>query len=166
MSAVGVRVFRLVMLLYPADFRRRYGDDMVQLLIDQQLHERRRASSVLLHETFDVVRTAPRMRMESPMKIGFLGGSRVQNLYAEGRFDHLEITFGDPQAWWRIECRHCLTDFVTWDTRSRYCSEDCRSEYKRARKQARAASRIAETTPANAEALAAPRQPDPEISSV
>jgi hypothetical protein len=66
-SAVGVRLYRLVMLLYPAEFRRRYGNDMVQLLIDRQLHDGRPASSVLLHETFDAVRAAPRLRWESPM---------------------------------------------------------------------------------------------------
>jgi hypothetical protein len=66
-SAAVVRLYRLVLLLYPAEFRRRYRDDMVQLLVDRQLHEQRRASLVLLNETFDAVRTAPRMRWESPM---------------------------------------------------------------------------------------------------
>jgi len=65
-SAV-VRLYRLVLLLYPTDFRRRYGKDMAQLLIDRQLHEQRPDWLVLLHETFDAVRTAPRMRWESPM---------------------------------------------------------------------------------------------------
>ena len=67
MNTVVVRLYRLVMLLYPAEFRRRYGDDMVQLLIDRQLHDGRAALSVLLHETFDAMRAAPRMRWESPM---------------------------------------------------------------------------------------------------
>jgi hypothetical protein len=30
-SAAAIRVYRLVLLLYPAEFRRRYGDEMVQL---------------------------------------------------------------------------------------------------------------------------------------
>jgi hypothetical protein len=66
-SAAVVRLYRVVLLLYPAEFRRRYGDDMVQLLIDRQLHEHRRASLVLINETFDAVRRAPRMRWESAM---------------------------------------------------------------------------------------------------
>ena len=66
-STAVFRLYRLVLLLYPAEFRRRYRDDMVQLLLDRQLHDQRRASLVLLDETFDAVRTAPRMRWESPM---------------------------------------------------------------------------------------------------
>jgi hypothetical protein len=66
-SATAIRLFRLVMLLYPREFRRRYGDQMVQGMIDQHRHQARRTSSVLLHETFDAVRAAPRMRWESPM---------------------------------------------------------------------------------------------------
>jgi hypothetical protein len=66
-SAAVVRLYRLVLLLYPAEFRRRYRDDMVQLLLDRQIHEQRHALLVLLDETFDAVRTAPRMRWESPM---------------------------------------------------------------------------------------------------
>jgi hypothetical protein len=67
-SATAIRLFRLVMLLYPREFRRRYGDQMVQVMIDQHCHQARRTSGVLLHETFDAVRAAPRMRWESPMK--------------------------------------------------------------------------------------------------
>jgi len=66
-SAAVVHLYRLVLLLYPAEFRRRYGDDMVQLLIDRQRHEQRRASLVLINETIDAVRTAPRLRWESSM---------------------------------------------------------------------------------------------------
>src|SRR5262245_5677593 len=108
---------------------------MVQLLIDQHLHDRRPASWVLLHETFDALPTAPRLRWESPMKIRFLEGSRVQNLYSEGRLDHMDMTGGEPTAWWRIECSHCHTEFVTWDTRRQYCSDECRTEGKRTRKR-------------------------------
>lgn len=143
MSVVGVRVFRLVLLLYPAEFRRRYGDDMVQLMIDQQRHDRRPVSLVLMDEAIDAARTAPRMRWESPMKIGFLEGSRVQQLHADARFDHMDMCGGEPTAWWRIECSHCHTDFVTWNTRRRHCSEDCRIEAKRALKRARQAARAA-----------------------
>jgi hypothetical protein len=66
-SAAAIRLYRLLLLLYPAEFRRRYGDEMIQLLIDRQLHEQRTTSLALLHETVDAVRTAPRMRWESPM---------------------------------------------------------------------------------------------------
>jgi hypothetical protein len=62
-----MRLYRLLLLLYPAEFRRRYGDEMIQLLIDRQLHEQRTTSLALLNETVDAVRTAPRMRWESPM---------------------------------------------------------------------------------------------------
>jgi hypothetical protein len=151
MSVTGIRAFRLVLRLYPAEYRREYGEDMVQLFIDQQLHDRRPASALFLHETFDAVRTALRMRLESPMKIGWLGGSRVQNLHAQGRLDHMDMCGGEPTAWWRIECSHCLKDFVTWDTRRRFCSDQCRTENKRARKQARVAARCATTSRADAE---------------
>ena len=67
MSATAIRLYRLLLLLYPAEFRRRYGDAMIQLLIDRQLHEHQTTSLALLHETVDAVRTAPRMRWESPM---------------------------------------------------------------------------------------------------
>ena len=67
MSAAAIRLYRLLLWLYPAEFRRRYGDEMIQLLIDRQLHEQRTTSRALLHETVDAVRTAPRMRWESPM---------------------------------------------------------------------------------------------------
>jgi hypothetical protein len=40
---------------------------MIQLLIDRHRHEQRPTSLALLHETLDAVRTAPRMRWESPM---------------------------------------------------------------------------------------------------
>jgi hypothetical protein len=67
MRAATIRLYRLVLLLYPAEFRRRFGDEMIQLSIDRQLHEQRTTSLALLHETVDAVRTAPRMRWESPM---------------------------------------------------------------------------------------------------
>ncbi len=59
MSATAIRLYRLVLLLYPGEFRHRYGDEMVRLMIDQHRHQARRMSGVLLHETFDAVRTAP-----------------------------------------------------------------------------------------------------------
>jgi hypothetical protein len=66
-SATALRVYRLLLVLYPAEFRRRYGDEMIQLLIDRHRHEQRPTALALLHETVDAVRTAPRMRWESPM---------------------------------------------------------------------------------------------------
>jgi hypothetical protein len=85
------------------------------------------------------------------MRIRWLGGSRVQNLYAEGRLDHMDMTGGEPTAWWRIDCSQCHTDFVTWDTRCRYCSDECRTEGKRARTRARVAAHRAKTRPHDAE---------------
>ena len=67
MSPTALRLYRLLLVLYPAEFRRRYGDEMIQLVIDRHRHEQHSTSSVLLHETIDAVRTAPRMRWESPM---------------------------------------------------------------------------------------------------
>ena len=67
MSPTALRLYRLLLVLYPAEFRRRYGDEMIQLVIDRHRHEQHSTSSVLLHEAIDAVRTAPRMRWESPM---------------------------------------------------------------------------------------------------
>jgi hypothetical protein len=66
-SAAAIRVYRLMLSLYLAEFRRRYGDDMVPFMIDRQRHKARRTSLILLDETDDAVRAAPRMRWESPM---------------------------------------------------------------------------------------------------
>lgn len=67
MTANARRLFRLLLLLYPAEFRHRYGDDMLRLQIDRQRNEGRRTSSILLDEFSDAVRAAPRQRWESPM---------------------------------------------------------------------------------------------------
>jgi hypothetical protein len=66
-SGAAVRLYGLVLLLYPADFRRRYQDEMVQLMIDRHRHDARRQSLVLFEELYDALRAAPRLRWESPM---------------------------------------------------------------------------------------------------
>jgi hypothetical protein len=66
-TAASIRLYRLVLFMYPTEFRRRYRDEMIQLLLDRQRHEQRPPALTLIHETIDAVRTAPRMRWESPM---------------------------------------------------------------------------------------------------
>ena len=62
----GVRVYRYLLLLYPRDFRDRYGDDLVQTLtgLSGELGPRRAWRRV----TLDLVVTVPRYRMETLMK--------------------------------------------------------------------------------------------------
>jgi hypothetical protein len=66
-SAIAVRLYRLVLLAYPAQFRRGFGAEMVRLLIDRRRHEAYSEWRILLDETVDAAHAAPRMRWESPM---------------------------------------------------------------------------------------------------
>jgi hypothetical protein len=66
-SAVAIRVYRLVLFAYPAEFRRGSGAEMVRLLIDRRRHEACSEWRILLDETVDAAHAAPRMRWESPM---------------------------------------------------------------------------------------------------
>lgn len=61
-----VRLYRSLLLLYPRDFRDRYGDDLVQNLTDLsgELGPRR----AWRRATLDLVVTVPRYRMETLMK--------------------------------------------------------------------------------------------------
>ena len=67
MSALAIRLYRLVLLVYPSQFRRGFGAEMVRLLIDRRRHEARSEWRILLEETVDAAHAAPRMRWESPM---------------------------------------------------------------------------------------------------
>lgn len=67
MSAIAIRLYGLVLLAYPSQFRRGFGAEMVQLLIDRRRHEVRSEWRILLDETVDAAYAAPRMRWESPM---------------------------------------------------------------------------------------------------
>jgi hypothetical protein len=66
-SALAIRLYRLVLLAYPSQFRRGFGVEMVRLLIDRRRHEARSEWRILLEETVDAAHAAPRMRWESPM---------------------------------------------------------------------------------------------------
>jgi hypothetical protein len=66
-SALAIRLHRLVLFAYPAQFRRDFGAEMARLLIDRRRHEPCSEWQVLLQETVDAVHAAPRMRWESPM---------------------------------------------------------------------------------------------------
>jgi hypothetical protein len=66
-SAIAIRLYRLVLLAYPSQFRRGFGVEMVRLLIDRRRHEARSQWRMLLEETVDAAHAAPRMRWESPM---------------------------------------------------------------------------------------------------
>lgn len=79
--SIAIRVYRIVLLAYPSQFRRRFSDEMVQLLIDRGRHDRRSEWRILLDETFDAARAAPRMRWESPMNrtiiLAILGAAAI-----------------------------------------------------------------------------------------
>ena len=62
-----IRLYRLLLIAYPAEFRRHYRAEMVQLLLDQRRHGARPMWRILLRETIDAARAAPRMRWESTM---------------------------------------------------------------------------------------------------
>jgi hypothetical protein len=66
-SAIAIRLYRLVLFAYPPSFRLGFGDEMVRLLIDRRRHEGRSEWRILLEETVDAAHAAPRMRWESPM---------------------------------------------------------------------------------------------------
>jgi hypothetical protein len=66
-SPAARRLFRLVLLAYPASFRREYGGEMEQLLIDRDRHDGRGAGRIMLGEILDAVCIAPRLRWETPM---------------------------------------------------------------------------------------------------
>jgi hypothetical protein len=63
----AIRLYRLLLLAYPAEFRRHYRAEMIQLMIDERRHGTRPTWRILLRETFDAARTAPQMRWESTM---------------------------------------------------------------------------------------------------
>ena len=65
MSRFGAR---LVLLAYPRSFRREFGEDLVQSIADMRRHGGLSRFGVFGRVGIDVVRTAPRMRLESLMK--------------------------------------------------------------------------------------------------
>lgn len=67
MSTIAVRLHRLVLLAYPAQFRREFGAEMAALAVDRHRDEPCSEWRILLQETVDAAQAAPRLRWESPM---------------------------------------------------------------------------------------------------
>ncbi|HUH08119.1 MAG TPA: hypothetical protein VML96_09970 [Egibacteraceae bacterium] len=67
MSPTGLRLYRLVLLAYPAEFRRTYGEPMAQTFGDRLRDGDVTLSRLMLTEAFDAARAAPLMRWESRM---------------------------------------------------------------------------------------------------
>lgn len=67
MNRFAVRTLRILTFAYPADFRRRYIDDITQLAIDRHRHDHVSAWRILADETADTLRTAPLQRWETTM---------------------------------------------------------------------------------------------------
>ena len=67
MSPIARRLFRLMLHAYPKEFRRSYGDAMLQTVIDRHGHDGLSWSRLVAREFFDATRVAPLMRWESPM---------------------------------------------------------------------------------------------------
>ncbi len=59
---------RLVLLAYPRSFRREFGEDVAQSMGDMRRHGGMSRLGLFGRVGIDVVRTAPRMRLESLMK--------------------------------------------------------------------------------------------------
>ena len=67
MSADDVpTTYRLLLRAYPRSFRERFGPEMAQLFLDRR-RDGARGVDLVLHEAVDVLRTAPRLHLESPM---------------------------------------------------------------------------------------------------
>lgn len=67
MDRLAALAHKVVLLAYPAAFRRDYGAAMTQLMLDRRHLESRPLLSLVFGEVIDAARTAPRMRWESPM---------------------------------------------------------------------------------------------------
>jgi len=67
MSPFSRRLFRLMLHAYPKEFRRSFGDAMLQTVVDRHSHDGLSWSRLVARELFDATRVAPLMRWESPM---------------------------------------------------------------------------------------------------
>lgn len=61
------RALRLMLLAYPAAFRRRYGAEMLRCIQDQRRYQEADPVRLALRVAGDVLLTAPRLRMETLM---------------------------------------------------------------------------------------------------
>lgn len=64
MNAFSRRLHRLILRTYPPGFRREFGEEMFQLVVDRQRFEHIPAWRLLLGEITDAGRSAPRLRWE------------------------------------------------------------------------------------------------------
>jgi hypothetical protein len=98
-----VRLYRLVLLAYPASFRREYGTEMEQLLLDQHRHGGPAAGRIVIREILDAVRTAPRLRWETPMNrvviIAVAAAVAIASLLAGGALALIPIAATVVAAW-------------------------------------------------------------------
>ena len=67
MRPLVARTLQLVLRAYPAEFRRSYGDAVLQTVADRHDHEGVSWTRILAPEFLDATRVAPLMRWESPM---------------------------------------------------------------------------------------------------
>jgi hypothetical protein len=102
-NPAALRLYRLVLLAYPASFRREYGSEMEQLLIDRHRHDGSAAGRIVLREILDAVQTAPRMRWETPMNrvviIAVAATVAIASLLAGGALALIPIATTALAAW-------------------------------------------------------------------
>lgn len=67
MIRAAVRLYRVVLRVYPREFRDAYGDAMVQTFVDRHRYEHASVWLTLGREIFDAATVAPTMRWEQSM---------------------------------------------------------------------------------------------------
>ena len=103
MNPVALRLYRLMLHAYPAAFRRDYSTEMEQLLLDQHRHDGPAAGRLVMREILDAVRTAPRLRWETPMNrvviIAIAATAAIASLLAGGALALIPIGATLLAAW-------------------------------------------------------------------
>lgn len=103
MSPAARRLYRMVLFAYPAPFRREYGREMEQLVIDRHRDDREAEGWVVLREIVDAARSAPRMRWETPMnRVVIISGAAtvaVAWLVAGGPLAFIPVAATAVAAW-------------------------------------------------------------------
>ena len=83
MSPLARRMYRLVLRAYPKEFRRSYGEAMLQTVIDRHRYDGWSWPQLMAREFFDATRVAPLMRWESPMnRVVIIGSAAAVALLA------------------------------------------------------------------------------------
>jgi len=102
-TPAALRLYRLVLHAYPAAFRREYGAEMEQVLLDQHRHDTPATARLVMRETLDAVRTAPRLRWEYPMNrvvfITIAATVAITSLLAAGALALIPIGATGLAAW-------------------------------------------------------------------